>query len=59
MNPPTDIYVTVQEAAEIAGVTRPTIYAMIARKELPARTVAGRLVLRREDVPPKGEDNGA
>ena len=42
-----DVYVTVAKAATLLGVTRPTVYAMIARGELKGDHVAGRLVVQK------------
>ena len=46
------LYATVAEACVALGVTRPTVIAMIARKELRAEHVAGRfLVVLKSSLP--------
>lgn len=37
-------------AARELEVSRPTVYAMVTRKELRSQWIAGRMVVRREDV---------
>ncbi len=48
--PHADQWVTISRAAHLLGVTRPTVYAMIARGELEAERVAERLAVRRDAV---------
>lgn len=45
-----DQWVTVAKAARLMGVSRPTVYAMIARGELAAEYVAGRLAVRKDAI---------
>ena len=49
--PSDSTYVSVAEACTILGKTRPTIIAMIARKELRAEHVAGRFLVVRASLP--------
>lgn len=46
----TDRWMSAAKAAEKLGVSRPTVYAMVTRKELRSQWIAGRMVVRTEDV---------
>lgn len=43
-------YCSIKEAAEIIGVSRPTIYAMIEAGKLKRQVMLGRPALRKADV---------
>lgn len=45
-----DPWMTVNAAHKALGVSRPTVYQMVARKELRSKTVADIMVVSRADV---------
>lgn len=52
------MYCSIKEAAEIIGVSRPTVYAMIESGQLKRETLLGRPALKRTQVERVARTNG-